>query len=101
MILFFGLFASFAFVLGIFSGEVLFIASIKRTSGAIDISFRNSPGWFCVLTLANLVVALVTWCLFFSWLRERRRCGGKCMPGLSAAGCYGPLGRRRAAADKH
>ena len=73
LILFFGLFATFSFVFGLVSGEVLFIASPKQKSGVIDVSFESSPVWFYLLMLANLAIAFVTWNLFFSWLRERRR----------------------------
>ena len=72
-ILFFGLFTTFAFLFGAFSGEVLFIASPNQKSGAIDVSFKESPGWFFLLMLANLVIALTAWYLFISWLRERRK----------------------------
>lgn len=72
VILLFGLFASFAFVLGVFSGEVIFIASPKQKSGPAIISFQDYPTWFCILMLLNLVVVLVIWGKFFTWLRRRK-----------------------------
>jgi hypothetical protein len=71
--LLFGLAATAFFVLGLFSGEVLFVVSPKAKSGPVQVSADEHFFWYWALMAANLVISVVAWGLFYSWLRGRKK----------------------------
>ena len=71
LLLLFALFATFSFILGITTGETLFMPPVKSRSGHTwGTSFQDSPVLFLILMAANAAVVLLVWGLFIAWLRE-------------------------------
>jgi len=75
-VLFLAVFSTASFLLGLVSGEVLFILSFKQKSGPLALSYQASPLGFAVCMVLNLIIAVGLWSLFGSWLQSRRRATG-------------------------
>ena len=75
-VLFLAVFSTASFLVGLVSGEVLFILSFKQKSGPLALSYQASPVGFAVCMGLNLVIALGLWWLFVSWLQSRRQAFG-------------------------
>lgn len=71
-LLFLGMFATAAFVVGVVSGEVLFLLTLKGKSGPMQVSYASSPFWYYVCMIINFVIAICVWILFFAWFQEHR-----------------------------
>jgi hypothetical protein len=73
MLLLFATVATFAFFIGLISGETIFLPPVKSRSGdAVAASWNDSPVLYVLLMIGNVVVALGIWALFISWIRGRR-----------------------------
>jgi len=79
-VLFLAVFSTASFLVGLVSGEVLFLLSYKQKSGPLAVSYQASPLGFSVCMVLNLVVAVGLWWLFASWLQGRRRGNAKSSP---------------------
>lgn len=75
-VLFLAVFSTASFLVGLVSGEVLFILSFKQKSGPLAVSYQASPIGFAVCMVLNLAIAVGLWWLFVSWLQSRRRAFG-------------------------
>ena len=71
--LLFGLTTTTFFVFGLFSGEVLFVVSPNAKSGPVQVSADEHMFWYWILMAVNLVISLVVWGFFYSWLRRRQK----------------------------
>lgn len=67
-----GLFATAAFVVGVVTGEVMFLLTLKGKSGPMQVSYAASPFWYYVCMIINFVIAICIWTIFIAWLQEYR-----------------------------
>jgi len=75
-VLFLAVFSTASFLVGLVSGEVLFILSFKQKSGPLAVSYQASPIGFAICMVLNLAIALGLWWLVVSWLQSRRQAIG-------------------------
>jgi hypothetical protein len=81
-LLFLAMFAMFSFILGLISGETLFLPSYASKSGPAEVSWKGSPMLFLLAMSANLVIGAGIGVAYFRWLDRRMgKTAGFALPG--------------------
>jgi hypothetical protein len=70
-LLFFALFTTLSFVLGVVSGVALLFPFARAKSGPLAMSLADSPVWFSLIMVVNFIVSAWLWHQFVSWLGRR------------------------------
>jgi hypothetical protein len=71
LLLLLALFATCAFILGVITGETLFLPTFRAKSGPMDASMHEHPIWFALVMTLNAIIAVGIWFLFGRWLKTR------------------------------
>lgn len=66
-------FATASFILGVITGETLFLPSYASKSGPAGVSWADSPVLFLLAMIGNLVIGAGLWVAYFWWLSGRRK----------------------------
>jgi hypothetical protein len=70
-LLFFAIFTTSSFVLGVASGVAILLPFARAKSGPLTVSLADSPVWFSLVMSVNFIVSAWLWHRFVSWLGRR------------------------------
>jgi hypothetical protein len=71
-LLFLAVFATVSFILGVVTGETLFLPSYASKSGPAEVSWASSPLLFVLAMVTNLAIGVGIWGAYSLWLTRRR-----------------------------